>query len=502
VKLLRIQHLVILFALVLVAAPPLAGTALGQAATETPAATSTPAPGGTATPATSATGTPVPAASISTSPSQAAAGTSVTVNGTGFQPGETVNVSFNGNQVGTPTADTSGNFSQGFTVPSNLAPGNFGLVATGQRSNRTANASFTVSTSAAGITLSATQGAAGSAFSLTASGFRPGETVNVTFNGTNIGSETADVNGGITTNLTVPSIAPGQYNVVATGETSGTTQSANYTVIAATPAATPAATAQATASPAATAQPTANAAAAGNAPAVAHDDRYFSQTGYRVDNDQVWTFFQQYGGINAFGYPTSRTFTFLGCPVQFFQRQIIQVCSGQGAALINMLDPEIFPYTKVNGSTFPGPDDQLKASTPPVSDPNYAANITTFVQQNVPDTANGQPVNFLQQFNQLGGLNIWGAPISHPAPDPSNGNFVYQRFQRGIMHYIAGQGTESILLADYLKAIIMNQNVPSDLLAQAQGSKFFNQYCPGSDLWLCRPADLSGTDFTFAFVQG
>jgi hypothetical protein len=188
--------------------------------------------------------------------------------------------------------------------------------------------------------------------------------------------------------------------------------------------------------------------------------------------------------------------------VQFFQRQIIQVCSGQGAALINMLDPEIFPYTKVNGSTFPGPDDQLKASTPPVSDPNYSANITTFVQQNVPDNANGQPVNFLQQFNNLGGLTIWGAPISHPAPDPSNGNFVYQRFQRGIMHYIAGQGTESILLADYLKAIIMNQNVPADLLAQAQGSKFFNQYCPGSDLWLCRPADLSGTDFTFAFVQG
>jgi hypothetical protein len=497
VKLLRIQNLVILLALLLIAAPPLAGIAFGQAATDTPTSGT---PTATTAPATSATGTPTPNASISTSPSQAAAGTSVTVNGTGFQPGEQVNVSFNGNQVGTPTADTSGNFSQSFTVPSSLAPGNFGLVATGQKSNRTANATFTVSTSAAGITLSTSQGAAGSAFTVTASGFRPGEQVNLTFNGTNIGSETADVNGGISTNLTVPTIAAGQYDVVATGQTSGTTQKASFTVIAATPAATAQPTAAAT--PAATAQPTANAAAAANAPAVAHDDRYFSQTGYRVDNDQVWGFFQQYGGINAFGYPTSRTFTFLGCPVQFFQRQIIQVCSGQGAALINMLDPEIFPYTKVNGSTFPAPDDQLKASTPPVSDPNYAADITNFVQQNVPDNSNGQPVNFLQQFNNLGGLTIWGAPISKPAPDPSNGNFVYQRFQRGIMHYIAGQGTESILLADYLKAIIMNQNVPADLLAQSQGSKFFNQYCPGSDLWLCRPADLSGTDFTFAFVQG
>ena len=111
-------------------------------------------------------------------------------------------------------------------------------------------------------------------------------------------------------------------------------------------------------------------------------------------------------------------------------------------------------------------------------------------------------MNFLQHFNNQGGLVIWGAPISHPAPDPSNANFIYQRFQRGIMHYTVGVGTQSILLADYLKAIIINQNVPPDLLAQAQGSRFFNQYCPGSDLWLCRPGELAGTDFTFAFVQG
>jgi hypothetical protein len=238
------------------------------------------------------------------------------------------------------------------------------------------------------------------------------------------------------------------------------------------------------------------------APPIPHDERYFSQTGYRVDDDQVWSFFQAQGGIATFGYPTSRTIIFLGCPVQFFQRQIIQVCAGQGPALINLLDPDIFSYTRVNGSTFPGPDDQMKASTPPVSDPDYAAKISAFIQANVPDSANGQPVNFFQTFNNLGGLTIWGAPISHPQPDPSNGNFVYQRFQRGIMHYIAGTGTESILLADYLKAIIMNQNVPGDLMQQARESRFFNQYCPGATLWLCRPNDLGGTDLSFAFVQG
>src|SRR5205823_6475231 len=82
--------------------------------------------------------------------------------------------------------------------------------------------------------------------------------------------------------------------------------------------------------------------------------------------------------------------TFLGCPVQMFQRQIIQVCQGQGAALINMLDPEIFPYTNVNGSTFPGPDPTLKNNTPQVGSPTYGVDILNFINQNVPDMASGQ----------------------------------------------------------------------------------------------------------------
>jgi hypothetical protein len=233
-----------------------------------------------------------------------------------------------------------------------------------------------------------------------------------------------------------------------------------------------------------------------------HDERYFSQTGYRIDNDEAWNFFTQYGGVTTFGYPTSRMMTFLGCPVQMFQRQIIQVCQGQGAALINMLDPEIFPYTQVNGSTFPGPDATLKNNTPQVDSPGYATDISSFINQKVPDSFNGQPVNFLQTFNALGGLTIWGAPISNPAVDPANSDFIYQRFQRGVMHYIAGTGTESVLLADYLKAIMTNQNVPPDLLQQSRETRFFNQYCPGQTMSLCRPDELPGTDLTFAFVGG
>jgi hypothetical protein len=241
------------------------------------------------------------------------------------------------------------------------------------------------------------------------------------------------------------------------------------------------------------------------APPVAHDAQYYGQTGFRVD-DRAVQYFQSRGAVETFGYPISRLYTFLGCPSQMFQRLIIQLCPGAQPALINTLDPEIFPYTRVNGSVFPGPDDAMKASTPPVSDPDYAQKISVFIQQNVPDTFNGQQVNFLQTFNARGGLEVLGAPISHPAADPTNSSFIYQRFQRSILHYRAGIGTtEPLLLADYLKQIMLGPgapNLPQDLAQQAASSRFFQQYCRGQTRWLCRPNDLQTTDLTFAFEQG
>ncbi len=305
-------------------------------------------------------------------------------------------------------------------------------------------------------------------------------------------------------------------NVIAYGGT--------VTPFAAPPAtATP--TAAATGSP--TAGPTATPLPVPQAPAMAHDVRYFNETRFRIDDDAIYAYFQARGMIQTFGFPVSRNFTFLGCSVQIFQRQIAQHCGGAQVQLMNVLDPEIFPYTRVNGSIFPGPDDTLKNSTPRVSDPNYGSAILQFVRDNAPDQFQGQPVNFGMTFfnsvspqqanttdqNIIGllDLEIWGAPISKPAADPGNGNFIYQRFQRGIMHYTAGQGTRGILLADYVKQILLgptlpggltNPTLPVDLAQQAQTSKYFSQYCPGGTRWLCRPAALSDSDLTFAFEQG
>jgi hypothetical protein len=162
---------------------------------------------------------------------------------------------------------------------------------------------------------------------------------------------------------------------------------------------------------------------------------------------------------------------------------------------LNLLDPGLMPYTKINGSTYPAPDPAIVAATPPASDPNYNTAIIQFTQRVAPDTFEGQPVNYYKTFsttvtcddafpsqpcqeNLLPGLNlqICGAPTSNPTYDPTNRNFIYQRFQRSIMHYEAGcQSTQGLLLADHFKSIITGQNLPPDLNVEARTSIYYKQ---------------------------
>jgi hypothetical protein len=252
------------------------------------------------------------------------------------------------------------------------------------------------------------------------------------------------------------------------------------------------------------------------------DPRLFTQTGYRIDSDPFWSFFQSRGGVRTFGYPVSNTFKLDGFPVQIYQRIVVQLQPDGSVATLNLLDPGLMPYTRINGSTFPAPDPAIVSQTPTVNDPDYATKIIQFAQQNAPDTFQGNQVNFFQTFSNtvsfddafpdgngdqslvpLFNLQIWGAPTSAPSVDPNNHNFIYQRFQRGIMHYdMTCNCTQGLLLADYLKAILTGQNLPPDLDAQAKTSKYYKQYAPGQPLSIARPADLVGSDLTNAFVPG
>ncbi|MDQ6672493.1 MAG: hypothetical protein M3069_17420 [Chloroflexota bacterium] len=254
------------------------------------------------------------------------------------------------------------------------------------------------------------------------------------------------------------------------------------------------------------------------ASAQSSDPRFFSQTSFRVDNDAFWDFFQHRGSVRTFGYPVSRVFKLDGFPVQIFQREVMQLWPDGSVHTLNLLDAGLLPYTKINGSTFPAPDPNVINLTPSASDAAYATTIIQFVQAQAPDTFLGEPVNFGQTFSTtvtaqdapdvpesilpLFDLDVWGAPTSQPASDPSNSNFIYQRFQRGIMHYDKGCGcTQGLLLADYLKSVITAQNLPTDLAAQVQNSRYYKQYAPGKPGSMARPNDLPGSDLTGAFDQ-
>ena len=241
----------------------------------------------------------------------------------------------------------------------------------------------------------------------------------------------------------------------------------------------------------------------------------FSQTGFCITNPNFVDYFGARGGVRILGYPISRSFTLEGFEVQFFQRVILQMQGGQVARL-NVLDPGVMPMTRANGSTFPPPDPALAAQAPPVTSPTYAQDVSAFIKRVAPDTWNGMPVGFYTLFSTtvpaessnpdqqtLLNLEIWGLPTSNPAPDPANGGFVYQRWQRGIMHFDAACGcTQGILVGEYFKSVITGTSLPPDLHQDMQGSRYLGQYSPGSPGWVERPAELPSTDMTAAFEPG
>jgi len=270
-------------------------------------------------------------------------------------------------------------------------------------------------------------------------------------------------------------------------------------------------------------------------PATPHDARYFPQTGYRIDNALIWNYFQARGGVNTFGYPVSRTFPFLGFWTQIFQRQILQIGGAPGGVHeLNLLDPDLMPVISVNFSTFPAYDASLAKQAPPPSSANYADAIVRFVRQHAPDSFNNQPVNFYRTFTNTvslqtaypksGGnpsllpllnLEIWGVPTSQPATDPKNHDFVYLRFQRGIMHYDAGCScTRGILLADTFKSVLTGRDLPADVALEMASSPYLKLYDPTQvDAVVHVPLAVSSgvtmvsrvqgqgwTDLAFAFV--
>ena len=249
------------------------------------------------------------------------------------------------------------------------------------------------------------------------------------------------------------------------------------------------------------------------------DGAYFKESGFSIANQRFLDFFRSHGGVATFGLPISREFELNGARAQIYQRQVLRLARDGGVETLNLLDEGLMPYTTINGSTFPAPEATVRAGAPAPDDPAYADKIAAFVRERAPDTFQGQPVNFGQTYlntvrcdNAFAGaecqqgvlpllnLEVWGLPISPPKPDPGNGAFIYQRFQRGIMHYDANCGcTQGLLLGEYFRSLITGQGLPQDLESQAKDSPFLRQYDPGRVHGLARPDALPRSNFKDAF---
>ena len=148
--------------------------------------------------------------------------------------------------------------------------------------------------------------------------------------------------------------------------------------------------------------------------------------------------------------------------------------------------------------------------------------LLDWIKQNVPDVWEGVNVNFYEVFlntvkyedaypdgdgnpSWMPGINLemWGAVTSRPAADPNNSDFIYLRFQRGIMHYDKSTGhTQGLLLGDHLKSVITGQNLPGDLDAEGQEQcALSGNTTTRKPNGVARPGELPDTNMKDAFEK-
>ncbi len=100
-------------------------------------------------------------------------------------------------------------------------------------------------------------------------------------------------------------------------------------------------------------------------PALAQEDpRAFTETGFRITDDAVRTFFNQHGGTATFGAPISREFVLMGAAVQLFQNAALQVQPDGSVQVMKATGPDLVPYSRLNGLSIPAADPAMAFVAP------------------------------------------------------------------------------------------------------------------------------------------
>lgn len=248
-----------------------------------------------------------------------------------------------------------------------------------------------------------------------------------------------------------------------------------------------------------------------------------AETGYVLADDAFATYFRQHGGAAALGFPVSNPFRLLGRRVQLFQRAGLEVRVDGTVGPLNLLEGDRVPVALVAGPGLSA-DSTLMAHLPSVGTPGYRELASAYVDATAPDTLNGLPTSFARTYrstarcSDVSGVaacddgvlfdtaaDLWGLPVSSPSPDPQNPDFVYLRFQRGVMVYSRAAGATGWLqLGELFKQILQGNPLPPEMLRQitssAASARFYAQYDPLSANGVARPDELPATSLAEAFT--
>lgn len=201
-----------------------------------------------------------PRPTITISPTNGPAGTSVTVSGIGYSGSSTINIALDGiSQTTSPstvTSSSSGSFSCRFTVPSSLVGAH--VV---QATDASTSLAATFVLTAPSITITPVSGYVGSTVTISGNGFAPSSIVTVKFDSTSQATNPATLisssSGSISCTLTVPTSLSGVHTVQFTDRFSNSALATfTVTVPTPTPSANPTAAPTPTPSPTPSPKPT------------------------------------------------------------------------------------------------------------------------------------------------------------------------------------------------------------------------------------------------------
>ena len=167
---------------------------------------------------------------LTLTPASGAAGTGITVSGTGFRSTRSITVTFNGTAVATTPAtfksDSEGSFSAVFTVPA-AVNGTYKVEAGDGTNEADANLAVSAGISLGTATSQAAPGHAGMELTVSGKGFIANATVTVTYatEPVVVATTTADAAGAFSATFTVPESTAGAHTITATDGTNIATSS-------------------------------------------------------------------------------------------------------------------------------------------------------------------------------------------------------------------------------------------------------------------------------------